>query len=354
MDRRKFLITSSLTAGAILAPETSSAELIEDNEEPPLLIKKPQRLTKGDTIGLIAPGSGIGRLSFEKAIANLKKLGFKPHYTKNLRVNKSFLAGTDQQRVDDIHYMFSNTDVKGILCIRGGYGSNRLLPLIDYELIRNNPKVFMGYSDITALLYGIYSQTNLVCFHGPVGISSFNQYATNIFTREVIKAKNKIIIKRPKEWDDKIELAFNMVKISAGVAQGRLVGGNLSVLVSLIGTPYDIDFTNKIVFLEDIGEKPYKIDRMLTQLVQSGKLGKAAGVALGIFKECDYAPEDEAYDTSSSLHEVLKDRLSNLQIPVIYGLPFGHIKDNAVLPFGIQAKLNVDKNSLTIMESAVL
>ncbi len=353
MDRRKFIITSSLTAGTILASKASSAKLSMASNEL-LLPIKPQRLTKGDTIGLIAPGSGIGRLSFEKAIANLKKLGFKPHYTKNLRVNKSFLGGTDQQRVDDIHYMFSNTDVKGILCIRGGYGSNRLLPLIDYELIRNNPKVFMGYSDITALLYGIYSQTGLVCFHGPVGISSFTGYSTDIFIKELAKAKSKIIIKRPKEWAEKLDTTYKVVKINPGIAKGKLVGGNLSVLVALIGTPYDIDFTDKIVFLEDIGEKPYRIDRMLTQLVQSGKLGKAAGVALGIFKECDYAPEDEGYDTSLSLQEVLKDRLSNLQIPIVYGLPFGHIKDNATIPFGIQAKLNVDENSLTIMEPAVL
>ncbi len=353
MDRRKFLIASSLTVGTILAPKVSSAKLSVDSNEP-LLPIKPQRLAKGDTIGLIAPGSGIGRLSFEKAIANIKKLGFKPHYTKNLRVNKSFLGGTDQQRVDDIHYMFSNTNVKGILCIRGGYGSNRLLPLIDYNIIRANPKVFIGYSDITALLYGIYSQTGLVCFHGPVGISSFAKYSTDIFSKELIKAKNEISIKRPKEWSVKAESAYKMLNISSGVAKGKLVGGNLSVLVALIGTPYDIDFADKIVFLEEIGEKPYKIDRMLTQLLQSGKLSKAKGVALGIFKACDYTPEDEFYDTSLSLHEVLRERLSDLPIPIIYGLPFGHIQDNATLPFGIEAELDVNKSRLTIIESAVL
>ncbi|MCF6352033.1 MAG: LD-carboxypeptidase [Cyclobacteriaceae bacterium] len=353
MDRRKFLIASSLTVGTILAPKASSAKLSVDSNEP-LLPIKPQRLTKGDTIGLIAPSSGIGRLSFEKAIANIERLGFKPHYTKNLRVNKSFLGGTDQQRVDDIHYMFSNTNVKGILCIRGGYGSNRLLPLIDYNIISANPKVFIGYSDITALLYGIYSQTGLVCFHGPVGISSFKEFAANIFTKEIMKAQKQIIIKRPKNWQKKTDIAYTELKINPATVQGELVGGNLSVLVALIGTPYDIDFSNKIVFLEEIGEKPYKIDRMLTQLLQSGKLAKAKGLALGVFKACDYTPEDEFYDMSLSLQEVLKDRLSDLQIPVIYGLPFGHISDNATLPFGIKAELDVGKSRLTIIESAVL
>ncbi len=351
MDRRKFIVASSLTLGTTLVPKLVSSSPILTNNQP---IIKPSKLSKGDKIGLIAPGSGVNRSSFEKAVATIKRLGFKPYYTKNLRVNKGFLAGTDQQRVDDIHHMFANKEVKGILCIRGGYGSNRLLPLIDYDLIRSNAKVFMGYSDITALLYGIFSQTGLVCFHGPVGISSFKEFSAEIFTKVLIKGKNTITIKRPKEWDEKTDLAYNELKINSGVATGELIGGNLSVLVSLIGTPYDVDCTDKILFLEEIGEAPYKIDRMLTQLLQSGKLAKTKGIALGIFKDCDYDAEDEEYDQSISLEEVLKDRLSGLQVPVIYGLPFGHIKDNATLPFGVKAELNVEKFTLTILEQAVL
>ena len=351
MDRRKFIIASSLTVGAAVVPQIGLSENGSLNK---VLAVKPKRLVKGDTIGLIAPGSGVNRSSFEKAIETIERLGFKAYYTKNLRVNKGFLAGTDQQRVDDIHHMFSNKQVKGILCIRGGYGSNRLLPMIDYDVIKNNSKVFMGYSDITALLYGIHAKTGLVCFHGPVGISSFKEFSAEIFTKELVKGKSDIEIKRPKEWGAKTDLAYRELKIKSGIATGELVGGNLSVLVSQIGTPYDVDYTDKILFLEEIGEAPYKIDRMLTQLLQSGKLAQTKGIALGIFKDCDYSPEDEEYDQSISLQEVLKDRLSNLNIPVIYGLPFGHIKDNATLPFGSKAELNVEKATLTLLEPAVI
>lgn len=351
MDRRKFIAASSLALSTTLVPKLGSATHLSTNNRP---IIKPNKLSKGDKIGLIAPSSGVNRSSFEKAVSTLKRLGFKPYYTKNLRVNKGFLAGTDQQRVDDIHHMFTNKDVKGILCIRGGYGSNRLLPMIDYNLIHSNSKVFMGYSDITALLYAIFSQTGSVCFHGPVGISSFKEFSTAIFTKELMKGKNQITIKRPKDWDEKTGLAYDVLKINSGVAIGELVGGNLSVLVSLIGTPYDVDYANRILFLEEIGEPPYKIDRMLTQLLQSGKLEQLKGIVLGIFKDCDYNIDDEEYDSSIALQEVLKDRLSSLNIPVVYGLPFGHIKDNATLPFGIKSKLDVEKVTLTILESAVV
>lgn len=351
MDRRKFIAASSLTLGTVLVPKYAPASTASFKKTQSI---KPNKLSKGDVIGLIAPGSGIGRFAFEQAIATLERLGFKPYYTENIRVNKSFLGGTDQQRLDDLHHMFGNNDVKGIMCVRGGYGSNRLLSLINYELIRSNPKVFIGYSDITALLYGIYSQTGLVCFHGPVGISSFKEFASDIFIKEIVKAKNQIAIGRPKAWDENEDSTYKELKINSGVARGKLVGGNLSVLVSLIGTPYDVDFSNKIVFLEEIGEPPYKIDRMLTHLLQSGKLEKAKGVALGIFKNCDYQPSDEEYDTSFSLQEVLFDRLSDLDKPIMYGLPFGHIKENATIPFGIEAELDVNKGSLTIMEPTVL
>jgi len=351
MDRRKFLVSTSLSLGAVSIPTFGMANKIGHANENPQL--KPKRLSKGDVIGLIAPGSGVGRSSFEKAVATIKRLGFTPYYTENLRVNNGFLGGTDQQRVDDIHHMFENDTVNGILCIRGGYGSNRLLAMIDYALITSNPKLFMGYSDITALLYGIYSQTGLTCFHGPVGVSSFKDYAENIFVKEAVSGKKRLVIKRPKTWLEKEDNAFNSLIINSGKAQGILVGGNLSVLVALIGTPYDIDFSGKILFLEEIGESPYKIDRMLTQLLLSAKLAQLKGIALGVFIDCDDNPEDEDYDKSVSLEEVLKERLANLNIPIMYGLPFGHISDNATIPVGALAELNTNKESLTILESVV-
>jgi len=318
----------------------------------PTLIK-PQKLNKGDTIGLITPASAVSREAFEKSIENLENLGFRVKYSENMRVKKGFLAGTDNQRLTDLHAMFENPDVAGVVCARGGYGSGRLLPHINYDLIKSNSKVLVGYSDITALLFAIHAKTGLVCFHGPVGASEYSDFTTDQFERTLIKGKNKSVIERPKHWDEIAEPTFELLKINTGTAKGALVGGNLSLMVSMMGTPFDLDFDDKIVFIEDVGESPYRVDRMLTHLLNSGKLHKAKGLALGVFAGCETQPDDPDFSQSLSLREVLEDRLANLNIPVLYGLPIGHIDDNATLPFGIEAELDVEKAKLTILDSGV-
>ncbi len=348
MKRREFFAGAAMFSAAVALPSSLNAQPVK----PPKI--KPPRLQKGDTIGLVAPGSGVDEVAFAKALATVKRLGFTPYYTKYAKLQIGYLAGTDAQRVEDIHHMFAKPEVKGILCVRGGYGSNRLLPLINYDLIKANPKVLMGYSDISALLFGVYSQTGLIGFHGPVAISSFNDWATQHFYRLLLEAASQVKINPPKHWKEDKDDDYKTIKLTKGRTQGELVGGNLSVITSLVGTPYDIDYTGKIVFLEEIEEPPYKIDRMLTQLLLAGKLQKAAGIALGVFKGCDLNPQDPDNADSFTLKEVLKNRLANLQIPVLYGLPFGHIADNATLPLGIQAQLDVDLRSLTVLESSVL
>lgn len=369
INRRKFLRNSSLAAGVGLASSSSVFGQSATKEQEPMTLVKPRRLSKGDTIGLITPASSISRSSFEKSLENLDELGFKVEYSKNMRASRGFLAGSNEQRVQDLHQMFENSNVDGIVCARGGYGTARILPELDYSIIKANPKVLVGYSDITALLYGIHKQTGLVCFHGPVGASTYTDFTRDQFEKVLMKGKSKVSIERPKEWDVEKEKekedelippketeqsVYEQIQIRAGVAQGSLVGGNLSLLVSLIGTPYDIDFTDKIVFIEEIGESLYRVDRMVTQLLMSGKLQKAKGIALGVFKGCDLKPDDPGYDQSLSLKMVLKDLFEKLNIPVLYGLPIGHINDNATLPFGIDAELDVEKGRLTILESAVL
>jgi muramoyltetrapeptide carboxypeptidase len=350
MERRKFLQSTAVLSGASLLA-TSEVKAFGRRALP---IIKPKKLNKGDTIGLITPASALTRAAFEKAIENLEGFGFKVKYSENMRVRKGFLAGTDKQRLQDLHTMFEDSEVSGVVCARGGYGSGRLLPNIDYNLIKRNPKVFIGYSDITALLYGIHAKTGLVCFHGPVGASSYSDFTSDQFQNVLMKGKNKVTIERPKAWDDLDDQAYKLLKINSGIASGTLVGGNLSLIVSLMGTPYDIDYTDKIVFIEDVGESPYRIDRMLTQLLNSEKLKTAKGIALGVFIDCETKPDDPDFSQSLSLREVLEDRFSNLGIPVIYGLPFGHINDNATLPFGVQAELNVDKAKLTLLENGVI
>ncbi|MCB0495549.1 MAG: LD-carboxypeptidase [Cyclobacteriaceae bacterium] len=351
MNRRKFVRSSMLASGVAMLPFTkgNASEYTKEKK-----IIKPKRLAKGDTVGLIAPSSGVDRTTFERTLEHIDTLGFKAFYTDRLRVQKGFLAGTDKLRAEDVNTMFANDQVNGIVCVRGGYGSARILDMIDYDLIKNNPKPLIGYSDITALLYGIYQQTGLIGFHGPVGVSSVSPFNEEVFDKLLIQGERNFEIHRPSEWDEFKEDPYKSFVINPGVAKGQLIGGNLSVMVSLVGTPFDIDFSDKIVFMEEVHESPYRVDRMLTQLLQSGKFEKAAGIALGIFRDCDYEPDDKGYDLSLSLYEVLMDRFAQLKIPVMYGLPYGHIKQNATLPFGGYAELDTSRQALTITESPVL
>lgn len=350
MDRRHFVKkTVAASAASLLAYNTTLA----GTEDLSALIK-PKALKKGDTVGLITPASAVSRQAFEKAVENLESMGFNVHFTDNMSVRKGFLAGTDQQRLDDLHRMFENSDINGIVCARGGYGSGRLLPFIDYDLIKANPKVLMGYSDITALLYGIHQKTGLVCFHGPVGASEYSDFTLRGFDQMVIKGRAGVKFEVPKSWVSRPDPAFQTIPLVAGQAQGALVGGNLSLMCSLMGTPYDIDFADKIVFIEEVGESPYRVDRMLTQLLNSGKLEAAKGIAMGVFNGCETKPDDPDFALSTSLESVLKDRFGKMKMPVLYGLPIGHIDDNATLPFGVTAELDVERASLKLLESGVV
>ncbi len=346
MKRKEFIKKSAiLSVLPVLGGKNSfisGSPLVRDSKK-----NIPPRLKQNDVIGLIAPGSYITENQLHEAITNIEKLGFKTHYTENILKKSGYLAGNDHDRSYDVNYMFANKRVKGIVAIRGGYGCARILPMIDYNLIKRNPKILIGYSDITALLYGIYSQTGLVCFHGPVATSTFNDYSVNHLENILFHPRNNYTMRNLPEDEGQIKI------ISEGAAEGELVGGNLSIVVSLIGTKYDVVLKNKILFLEDVGEEPYRIDRMLTQLLQSKDLSEAAGIALGVFKNCEKKIKDPEFHNSFSLLEVFEDRLSKLNIPVIYGLSFGHIENKFTLPFGVKARLDTNDPSLTLLEKAV-
>lgn len=344
MQRRDFI--KSISTAAVL----TAAPKIYSSVEPKQKIKPP-RLKQGDTIGLIAPGSYISEDELKDSIENLEKLGYKVAYTEKILAKTGYLAGDDKSRADEVNSMFADKKINGIICARGGYGCARILPMLDYNLIKNNPKIIVGYSDITALLNGIYSETGLITFHGPVGISSFNDFSVTYFNEVLVHPEKDLVLISAKGEDEKDNSGIQT--IVSGKAQGELIGGNLSVLNSLIGTKYDFDGSGKIIFLEEIGEEPYRIDRMLTQLIQSGKFDKAAGIAMGVFKNCEPKEKDPSFSTSFSLMEVLFDRLSNLNIPVIYGLSFGHIKNKFTLPVGIIAELNTINQAITLLESSV-
>ena len=351
MDRRSFVKKTAVASVATLGVNHLASAANPNNEQ---ALLKPKKLKKGDTIGLVAPASAATRNAYEKAVENIGSLGFNVKTSDNARIRKGFLAGNDEHRLKDLHAMFEDESVDGIMCIRGGYGSGRLLTQINYNLIKANVKVLIGYSDITALLYGIHKNTGLVCFHGPVGASEFSDFTQKSFEDVLIKGKKSVAIKRPKQWNELTDKAFESIIINQGTATGQLIGGNLSLMTSVMGTPYDIAFDNKIVFIEEIGESPYRLDRMITQLLNSGKLDLASGLVLGVFKGCETSPDDPDYALSVSMKEVLMDRFGGLKIPVIYGMPIGHIDDNATLPIGISAELNADKGALKLLESAVV
>lgn len=309
---------------------------------------KPRRLRAGQTVALISPASGLSADQISKAVANMESLGLKTRLGKYAGAINGFLAGTDAQRVEDIHWAFSDKSIDAVWCLRGGYGLSRILPLINYGLIKANPKPFIGYSDITALHVAAHQQTGLVTFHGPVATSTMSDYTRGHLVKTLFEAAAP----------DKIELSADNVAntnplyktqvITAGKARGGLIGGNLSLLTAVAGTPYALkDVKGKILFTEDVGEKPYRIDRMFTQLKQSIDMRSLAGIALGIFSECE-APEG-----SPSVVEVVKDQFAGLGIPVVYGLSFGHIRDQFTFPLGVEAQLDTADTSLTLLQSGV-
>ncbi|RLD82828.1 MAG: LD-carboxypeptidase [Bacteroidetes bacterium] len=314
---------------------------------------KAARLKKGDTIGLIAPASPITIEQLEQTKTLLNKWGYKTYHTKNVLQKKGYLAGTDAERLDDLHEMFKKKEINAIMCIRGGYGTPRLLEHVDYDLIRKNPKIFIGYSDITALLQAIYKFSGLICFHGVVGISDFTEYTQHNFFEVLTNSNNPITIESILPDDDEKD-EYKPYVIKEGVARGELAGGNLALIVALMGTPFEIDIEGKLLFIEDIGEAPYKVDRMLTQLILSGKLNKAKGIVLGVFNDCDFNNDDITAENSLSLKEVLDDRLSGIDIPVMYGFSFGHIANQAIFPIGVEAELNTQKKTITLLEPGVL
>ncbi len=342
MNRRTFTkkLTQQLSVGmAIATPFNSFATTYKPQK---IGMQKPKSLKPGDTIGLIAPGSSVSPEKFEQALSNMAALGLNVTYTAAAQGKHGHLAATDSERLADLHSMFANQSVDAIWCLRGGYGCTRLLPHINYKLIKKNPKIIIGYSDITALLLAIQKKSKLIVFHGPVATSVFTDYTQQQLKSVLMDGKDGQIIKGG---------GFNYPSevIRAGKARGCLTGGNLSLLAAMSGTEFEMKVKNKIVFIEDVGEKPYSIDRMLTQLRQSGGLKKAAGIVLGVFAGC----EAKAGSNSLSLIDTLKDRLFDLEIPVYYGLPFGHIDDQCTLPVGIKVELDASKGTLTFLERAV-
>jgi muramoyltetrapeptide carboxypeptidase len=345
MKRREFLIGAA-TLPLLAQTAFSRRRKAADNRK----IIKSKRLVKGDTVAVIAPSGVVSPESFEKALQNIADLGFVAKAGRNVRARNGFLAGTDRQRLDDLHWAFADAAVKAVWCVRGGYGATRFLPEVDFKLIKKNPKIFIGYSDITALHTAIYQNTGLVTFHGPVASSTYSEYAKNHVLNVLMNPSAPYKVELSPINVAKGSNLYKTETITPGKGHGELIGGNLSLLAAMAGTEFALRNTKgKLLFIEDVNEQPYRIDRMLTQLRQTVDMRQLAGIALGIFEGCN--PKDS---DSQSLIAVLKDRLGDLRVPVVYGLSFGHIRDQFTLPIGIEAELDADKATMTFLETGVV
>lgn len=351
LNMRSFLI-AVIGLSLILSMSGVSAQSVVNNSERNII--KPARLNRGDKIGLVAPAWSIAEADLQLSIQRVSQLGFEPVCSDNVLGRQGYFSGTDQQRADDFNSMIKNPDIKAIIFVNGGYGCARILDLVDYDAVKRNPKIIMGFSDCTALINAIHDNTGLITFHGPIARTLHHDYSRRQFENITVNPADRYVIRSSdndlqKSANNKI---FERYTITAGKAQGELVGGNLSVMCSMIGTPYQLDLQGKIVMIEDIGEEPYRIDRMLTQLIATGELSKAAGIVFGICKGCDKSAKSIA--TSFTLRQVIEERVKSLNIPSVYGLSFGHNENNFAFPIGLNAELDADNMTITLTEKAVM
>lgn len=310
-------------------------------------IIKPKKLQNGDLIGVISPASTPDDLSnIQNGVNYLEKLGYQVAVGKNVGKKRGYLAGEDSERLEDFHAMFSNKEVKAVFSLRGGYGSTRLLDKINYNLIRQNPKIFVGYSDINALQLAILKMSGLVTFVGPMVATDFageiDKFAEEIFWDVLTTSKKIGKLSNPHN-----EKFFILCK---GRGEGRIVGGNLSILTSLLGTEYFPNFKDSILILEEVNEAPYRVDRMLNQLRLAKVFRQTKGVILGRFVDCY---ETDSTKKTLSLNEVISDYLVALKKPVIYNVKHGHVRDTITIPLGLKCKINSSRGFIEILESGV-
>lgn len=307
----------------------------------------PRALNPGDRVALVSPSSAhVDRLDLQLAQEVLQALGLKVHTGAHVAARHGHLAGTDAQRAADINAAFADDSIRAIIALRGGSGAARLLPLLDYALIRANPKPLLGYSDITALHCALQAQTGLVSFHGPNGSGSWNSFNAEQFRRVFFQREAMQYQNVPADSDELVPRRDRTLTITPGRAQGALLGGNLAVLTALSGTPYLPDFSGRILFLEEVAEAPYRIDRMLTTLKLSGALDRIAGF---IFGQCTDCSPGETHG-SLSLDQILDEQIKPLGVPAYRGAMIGHIPRQFIVPVGGRVEMDADAGTFRLLE----
>lgn len=347
MKRRTFLgsTAAAAVASAFGLPGSASAQ------QPTII--KPKRLSAGDTVALVAPATATFQ-TVDLAIAreSLEALGLKVRFGGHLLDRHGYLAGKDKDRAADINAFFGDPSIRAVLPIRGGWGSSRLLPHLDYELIRRNPKIVLGFSDITALLLAIHAKTGLVTFHGANGMGRWDGWSVD-YVKRVLFDGQPVTMENKRELSDRNSLTQidNRVQtITPGTARGRILGGNLTVLTTILGSPYLPDWNGAVLFCEDVGEDPYRVDRMLTQLKLAGALARIKGFVFGTCAEC----EPGSGFASLTLEEIFNDHIKPLGIPAWQGAMIGHQIPQFTIPEGIQVEIDATAGTIRMLEAAVL
>jgi muramoyltetrapeptide carboxypeptidase len=348
MRRREFLQSTAIVSAAAAAP------LLPSSITAVPAVIKPKRLKPGDTVMLVAPANATFE-SVEVQIAreSLEALGFKVKVGAHLLDRHGYLAGDDKARADDLNKAFADTSVAGVHAIRGGWGSARLLPYLDFETIRRNPKVIIGFSDVTALLLSIQAKTGLITFHGPIGLGRWDAYSLDYYKRVVMNGEQVVYTNKQGISPDRnalIQVDYRTQTITPGKARGRLLGGNLTVLTTIVGSPYLPDWDGCIFFCEDVHEELYRIDRMLTQLELAGVLSKIKGFVFGGCSQC--GPGDGNYG-ALTLEEIFADHVKPLGVPAWSGAMIGHGQPQWTVPEGAQVEIDATAGTMQLLETPV-
>lgn len=297
-------------------------------------MRLPSPLSKGARVALVAPAGPLrGEQELHAAIEHATSLGWEPVVAPHALARDGYLAGSDEQRAHDLNTALRDDDVDGIWCLRGGYGAMRILPALDYDAMRRNPRPLLGYSDITALHCAVNARSGVVSYHGPTARGALTEFSRDSLLRAVM------------EQVDPCGHAPLAHTLRGGRAAGRLVGGNLALLAALAGTPYAPDYDGAILVLEDVGEATYRIDRMLQQLRLSGALDRLAGIAFGQFTESTDALDADL----RPLDDVLREAADVAGVPALAGIPLGHVGDQWTVPLGARAELDADAHTLHVV-----
>ena len=305
-------------------------------------MKYPERLKQGDKIGIAAPAGPVDQKILKKGLGILKKMGFSPVLGKHVLAQDRYMAGTDEQRIEDLHDFFRDPQIKAIFCARGGYGTSHILPSLDSSIIRKNPKILVGSSDITLLILFLVQQCSLVAFHGPMVAGNFGNYP---MPKSKIQFSKVLLGKKAGK-----RLIANEARVfKSGTAEGRVIGGCLTLLCRSLGTPWEIKTRNKILLLEDVNEPLYKIDGMLWHLKQAGKFKGIRGIVFGEMVNC--LPSKKS---GGSFNEILNDIFSGSSFPVLTNFPSGHGREMLTMPMGVEANLDTNLKSLEFENCGVL